>query len=326
MSMATQTPLEYYHKINRVNDLLLAAYRFEPKVTGTKWMVTELLDGDHLALYADYAKNIYKAASRNRFVYEDDHYGAANEIAFNHKAWLMEFSKSMQQPVVVYGTVIGGSYYGNAQGIPIIGKVQYSPINEFFIHDVKLNYGFVPYGRLELMAQRFGLDLAPPLYEGSFSTAICYPENKLSYVPFMRNLKPNYKNEMKGIVVRPVVSIVDKYNKPFILKKLNRKLDDSRIIGPKPKLHLTETLNDIAEHIMNEAMLENILDYTLTEIGAFDLADLSRVAGVFVQNILNNVAYVKYTLATNKEKNLINKELHRLAVHNINAILNKDAA
>jgi hypothetical protein len=321
-----KTHFEYYDKIEPVNDVNVNKYRTETRTYGQKWRVLEQVDGDHLALYADAKNEVYRAATRHRFLNEKDYHSDwLNQAKLNHR-WLMALSASMERPLITYGKMVGGMYKGKSLGKHIKTVCEYCPQNEYILHDIKVKEGFLSQNEVKLLADKFHLGTAPILYEGQFSKAICYPENKLSMIPFMFSQDPIYTNQMKGIIIRPVYDMcLNGTSKHMLLKKLNRSyIGKSLITVTKPVL--TSIIIEIAQYMDNEAMKLNLLDKVIIEGVAFSSADIGKITGQYTQSVIDTVRYLKYNMLLKEERKLVHLELNRIIAKRLTMLLSTKAA
>lgn len=313
-------PILYaYAKIESISDSLRNSYNSCENSHKCDWYASEMIDGAHLALYSDASSNTIRAATRKRFLNDKDIYYNFKEHIALHKDWLHELSKMLNQPIIVYGKIAGGKYGKQGMGVHVPSVCEYSIHNDFIIHDVKTPNGFIACHELESLAKKYLLTLAPKLYVGSFAKIWSFPENNLSVIPFEHDLPVNLKNEMKGIVVRPIYSMLC-YNKRIIAKKLNRKYIGKNITINKEVPVLTKELKEIAEYINNIALTLNIVDAVISINGGFNYGEIDKLAGKCTQKAIERIAYDRYKLLDADRKNLVNKELNNLAKEQLLAI------
>lgn len=301
---------DYYPSIDNINDSLRTRYVSSNMPIKCDWYITEMLDGAHLALYANHKEGFFAAASRNKFLSDTDSYYNYKETAALHKTWVMALSKLVKSPITVYGTMIGGKYKNQSLGTKINSVCEYMPHNDFVVHDIKMIGGFISGKELITCSQRHTFTLAPILYHGNFSKVWNYPENNLSAVPFLQELPIKLSNEMKGIVVRPIFSL-KAHHSFMIAKKLNRKY-----IGKKEDatpLIVTDLLVEIADEMENKATKLCILDAIMIACEGFDFAEINKIAGRYAQRIISQVDNLEYNALTLNEKYLVNRELNRIA-------------
>lgn len=317
--------LKHYPKIPTLNSAVMNRFYNHSKTKEIDWLVTEFIDGDHMALYADHKTKEFRIATRNRFLDNHDSYSCTGDISHLYKEWALTLSGKENTPIIVYGKAVGGTYNNHYKGIPIKTVCEYLDFNEFIIHDIMLpGLGFVGLDTLEKIAADCAVRTAPILYHGVYSNACGFPEDKLSAVPFMCGMEPKYDNEMKGIVIRPLYDLTHGLDR-VIMKKLNRKY-----IGRKPEVKketlLTDTLVEIAVYIDSTAMRLRTLDSVIAESGSFTYEDVKKVSGKFVLASLDKVSYVKYNLLDRIEKHLVHKELNRIAEDRLRTLLRLGSA
>lgn len=317
--------LKHYPKIPTLNTMLMNRFSHHPQTKNVDWLVTEFIDGDHMALYADAKIKEFKVATRNRFLERHDSYSCVGDIYHLYKDWAMTFSGKENTPVVVYGKAVGGGYDNIYKGVPIQTVCEYLEFNEFIIHDIMLpGKGFIGLDMLEKVSTDYTLRTAPILYYGDYVKCCGYPEDRLSAVPFMCGQDPLYDNEMKGIVIRPLHDLTHGIER-VILKKLNRKY-----IGKKPEPRketvLTDTLVEIAAYIDSEAMRLHVLDAVINATGLFTYTDVKKIAGRLVLSTLDKVNYIKYNMLNRTEKHLVHKELNKIAEDKLRTLLRLGSA
>lgn len=316
--MEDSVGFKMYPQIEVANDLVAHKIRSHPDTLNVSWAVTEFIDGDHLAIYANHKHNEFKASARAKEInISSTTYSDAKDVIKMHRDWLMEFSRELGSAVTIYGKMVGGHYGTDTKrGIWISSACEYMPTNDYIIHDIKVPAGYIGLTELEQIGKKYLLTTVPVLFRGKFASANCYPEDNLSMVPFIKKLPVNYDNEMRGIVIRPIVDLYIN-NKLVIVKRMNRKYSAT---SAKP-LTINETLIDIAQYMDAQAMLSNVFDAALVECGSWGKNDISRVAGKYVQILLDNVTYIKYSFLKKNEKNLVHKELNSIALQRLRKLI-----
>lgn len=303
--------LQKYHKIVNINSHVLSKFRGVTNTHKCDWAVTEMVDGDHLAFYADKATNFFKASTRKRFLKDSDIYSVWKETVELHKEWIMAVSQKLDSPIIVYGKLIGGSYKGKSKGCKIKTVAQYCTHNDFVIHDIKVKGNFIAMHELENLARTYQLTIAPILWKGAFNKVQGFPENRLSAIPFLYELPVIWTNEMKGVVMRPIYAMHVGCNQ-LIMKKLNRDYIQQRTHVYVP-VTLTELLMEVAEDMIEEAERLTLLTKVITANNGYSYNDIDKLTGKFVKLVLDKVIIVKYNALTNKERSLVHKELNKYA-------------
>lgn len=311
----------YFTKIQKVNDIITATYTKHHQAKFADWYVTELVDGQHLALYANHSTNEFQVANRARFLdlahEEDRDYACIDAIIPLYKEAMMQLSKRKRSPITFFGVVTGGRYAGTYKGTVIDTVCDYMDYNDFIIHDVKIASSYLGIMALEKLAQDAVLNIAPVLYKGKLQEAYCYPENLLSAVPFMSqfDMPIVFNNEMKGVVIRPSYDItID--NRRAIIKKINPKYLTSDVV-----IVSNATLMEIANYIDGEAEKLGVMSAVINAIGNVGYGQVDKVAGRYVSTAVDKVSYIKYTLLEKKQRKVVNKELSKLAKDKLLAIL-----
>lgn len=309
-----------YPKIQPINDLALQRYRTDFQTLQNDWYVTEMIDGLHLALYADMATGFFRAACRKRFLHEHDNYGVWKDIVKTHKAWVQSLSHKLNCPIIIYGKMTGGIYKGESKGTIIKSVCEYSTDNEYFIHDIMLPSGFLSREELKESTDSVAVSPVPVIFKGTFAKANTYPENKLSLVPFLNYLDASYANEMKGIVIRPNCDLYNDKER-MILKKINRTYVGSNRHIRARKTEITPTITNIAVYMENQATQKSMMDIAINHMGAFEEYDIPKLVGRYVSYLLDHVTYIKYNMLTKPQKHMVRKELNRLATKKLNNLL-----
>lgn len=309
-----------YPKISPLNTSIMNRFSEHPQAKACDWVVTEFIDGDHLAMYADYKTKEFKLATRNKFIQSYMNYSCSAEIGELYKDSLLKLSDKEDSPIVVFGKLIGGHYANKTAEIFIKTVCEYGQFNDVIIHDIYIpKIGFIGLDVLEQLGETYTFRTAPILYHGEYVHCCGFPENSLSAVPFMVGEKPLFDNEMKGIVIRPVYDMFMRKDR-MLMKKLNR-----RYIGKldmkKKKPELTNTLTDIAAYMHNESMQLGVLNKIITEYGEFNYVEVKRVAGRYVANTIDKVPYIKYNMLDKLGKHLVHKELARIAEDKLREIV-----
>lgn len=310
--------VQSYAKLPYLDNILLQRYRQNPTARDMKWVVMEMLDGDHLALYANAQLQTFKAATRKRFLAKEEDYSDCKETIAMHRDWVVRLSTQLKRQIIVYGKMVGGHYKEATFGKNIKTVCEYMPHNDFIVHDIKTNEGFLSHYELLKIADINLVTLTPTLYEGKLDEVIKCPANQLSTIPFLHNLAVNYKNEMKGIVIKPKYEL-KLSNDRVIFKRLNKRYIGKEVI--KPRVEITEALLDIAAIMHQEAMTLDILDSTIIEVGGLSHTHVNHVAGLYVSSLLDIVNYIKYNILTVDQKRIVNSELNRLALLSLRTLL-----
>ena len=313
-----------YPNIEDINDQVRNRYYNCENSHKCDWYVSELIDGVPFIFYTDYKTKEVKVGNGKAFLKKDDNYYDWDEVLKLHREWLIDASTQYQQDLIVYGKLVGGKYKDQKLGVHIPSVCEYAVHNDFVVHDVQNTDGFASLMDLEIIADKNILTMAPVLFKGSFIKSWCFPENNLSALSFQYELPINFKNQMKGIVVRPLYHMLCQ-NKMIIAKKLNKMY--TNVIGShdtddrKKEVPLTDLeIKQIASFIFNISTNMNLIDIVISVNGGFNHGEIDKLSGKHTQLLLDKVNYIKYNLCSSKQQNEINIELNALAREKLLAI------
>lgn len=315
-----------FKKYESVPDLIegnIHSYTLNNNLNKLNWYVTELIDGDPLALYCDAKKGVYKGATKYRFLEDNENYSCAQLILELYKDFAFKFSELKKAPVIFYGMLMGGKYGDKKKGAHHVPTAcEYAAYNDFIVHDIVINNVFIDLSELEKIAVKHTLNIAPVLYKGHADKCFNFPANLLSAVPFTTKLPTNYTNEMLGVVVRPSVEVTigdfrvlsKKRNKLYVR---TTKVNETKILEG---INMT-TIDNIAIEMENQAVNINVMGALSGFSNEFNQANINYLTGKYVKALLDKVIYHKYSLLTSDEKHLVHKELNNLARPKIIAIV-----
>jgi hypothetical protein len=305
-----------YHSIENRSIELFNKYAQDERTSKLEWYVTEKVQGTHLALYANEATEDFRATDANVWLAEADHYCGWKQHAADNRKWIMALSAAVKCPVAVYGVMSGGKYGNLSSEDSFNTKVQYAPCTDFFVHDIFMfNNGLMSLMHMERIAKQYDVTVCPTLYKGTFSKAFNYPANKLSLVPFLYGCEVNYSNEMYGIVVRPVHSLLTSNNlKHIITRAYNPKYQSRALTIVRHAVVVDrELVTNIAEDMGESAYLAAVMDWTIAGIGGVTINDLALVCGKYVKNVIDNIEDKSYNDLNEESQKAVRKLLFRMA-------------
>lgn len=311
--------LEVFDRIEDATDALIEGFKVEKRSLYMDWAVEEFLDGTHLAIYVDGKNKEFKISYRSKFINEQAYDTGWKEVVRLYKSMYLEMSSALKVPVIIYGKLLGGRYGKTKMGHEIRTVCDYTPYNEFFVHDIKLPHGFMSVREREQTAEKYAIHTAPILYMGNIDKAIAYPNNKLSVIPFISSQTVMKDNEMRGTVIRPAFNLpVGGTGKRYITKRVN-----TRYVIYMPRKDATKhsVLVGIAQDLSIAATVEKLLDETIAEVGGYDRDTISVMAAKYVQNIVDIIPNVKYDLLNEEEQNEVKKQLNRMALTHLDTLL-----
>lgn len=311
-----------YGTISDRTDALIDLFKEHPRANSVTWVVQELMDGYPVALYADHLFNSFQVSNGSKFLSVQDKDYGWGAVARLFRKVALDYSHEVKMPVIIYGTLLGGSYPNVRNFGPKIPSVcEYAPHQEFVVHDIRFaaGYGhFINMFQLQNFSSKYAIKLAPILYSGNFGAAIKYPDNKLSALPFMHKLAVLKDNQMKGIVIRPAVELEDSTQYRMIMKSVNPKYAKVSVCADR--------IREIAASMFEVSYTDETIESAFIESGSWSLADADRVAGLLVKKMLDTATHVQYSYLINGDQNLVNKELNRLVKEAVVKMLQTEAA
>ena len=133
--------------------------------------------------------------------------------------------------VNVYTKIYGGIYKHPEVDIipsatPLIANLkeypEYIPMNDIIVYDMEVNGSFLNFDIVRSICEEAGLDCGVELHRGLLNTFANKLDLELSKVPGKFGLPPIDNNEMYGIIVRPVQTLLDGTENRLYLKKENK--------------------------------------------------------------------------------------------------------
>lgn len=295
------------------------------------WYVTEKVHGSNLSIWVK-GKEI-RVAKRTCFIDNDDNFYGFQKL----KEGLFLKAREMynllgRETVAIFGEIFGGIYphpvvTRNPQAKKVQKGVYYSPNNEFFVYDIKVDGRFVDFLDMQAVCRHCDILYAKTIFKGSFMECLNY-KNDFPSTIYKEFGLPEFKDNIcEGIVIRPNEARFLYNHSRIMLKskndKFKEKMEKPKI--KKDKVEFSDVMKEISDEqisMITEARYNNIVSH----IGGVARGDFGKLQGLlmkdineeFVKNIKLDVAYhslekreqktIKKT-ASKAVANLIRKQL-----------------
>jgi Rnl2 family RNA ligase len=206
---------------------------------GNEWVVTEKVHGTNFCYVVD--DESVRLGKRNGWT--DETFFSLKHTIEQFKPCAVSMFREVKQMMIDLGVPsqlktlrIYGELYGGWYSQEIFQKHQkkvqngtnYNPLNDFYAFDVHytLENGenrWMKYDQTTMnMLEKHGFFYARPLFVGSFEQAMAYNQIFNTTIPALKNLPPLAEPmEAEGIVIKPVVAIVNSNGQRVIFKKKN---------------------------------------------------------------------------------------------------------
>lgn len=302
-----------YSRIYDQTDTFIDQIELDKRIPLVQWCVLEKVWGAPIVFYANSKDGVFKTGNHNKFFEGNEDYYGWQEIAAKYRLAAMEMSKQVNNPIYVYGQIIGGKYRNEALGKLIQNKIQYHPFNDFLMHDIKLAQRHLPLFSVKAFSRKHSIPMVPILYVGTYDDALWYPNNKLSAVPFMFEHSAIKDNNMQGIVMKPIQDMY-RMDMRVIMKSLNKQYDEKENV-------MSVELMRVVDFMADQGLTETRLDAAIMDVGSTIPTAIPKIAGKYVQLMFDNMNYLKYNILNKEQQKLVNKELNKIAFQKVAMLL-----
>jgi len=295
------------------------------------FIVQEKVHGANFSFFTD-GKEI-KIAKRTAFIEDDEKFYNAHQILERYRKNVIDVFQKVKtihpdvETVVIYGELFGGGYKHKEvepvkDAIKVQKGVEYSPYNEFYAFDIKLNG--TTYLDTDLVNQIFdetGFFYAKILFQGTLEEALKFPNDFDSKIPAWLGLPEIENNMCEGTIVKALKTKYFGSGLRVILKNKNEKWTEKSKMVRKDRpiqkeVHFSENAQNIWEEIQKYATT-NRLNNVVSKIGEFDPKMIGKVIGLFSKDILEDFEKdfpnVFKTIEKEEQKR-INKKLNSLVI------------
>lgn len=265
-----------------------------------EYIVMEKIHGSNFSIWM--TADEVKFAKRSTFLKEDEDFFNYKEVYKKNKANLLKLfdsivSKYNSNEVVFHGELCGGSYeHRDVQRNPTAARVQrgvfYSPNNEFFIFDIKVDGKLLPVLEVDSLVKNSGLIPVPIIAKGSLYQCLDLDTNFVSMIPGKLKLPTIDDNIVEGIVIKPSTPQFLPNGARVIIKKKNEKFSEKstkkvpKVLTPEEieQLMLSKKIFLHVEPLITENRLRSVV----SKIGKVEAKDFGKILGLFNKDILED--------------------------------------
>ena len=295
------------------------------------FIVQEKVHGANFSFFTD-GKEI-KIAKRTAFIEDDEKFYNAHQILERYRKNVIDVFQKVKtihpdvETVVIYGELFGGGYKHKEvepvkDAIKVQKGVEYSPYNEFYAFDIKLNG--TTYLDTDLVNKIFdetGFFYAKILFQGTLEEALKFPNDFDSKIPAWLGLPEIENNMCEGTIVKTLKTKYFGNGSRVILKNKNGKWTEKSKMVRKDRPTQKEVLfSENAQNIWDEIQkyaTANRLNNVVSKIGEFEPKMIGKVIGLFSKDILEDFEKDfpnTFIIIEKEEQKRINKKLNSLVI------------
>lgn len=295
------------------------------------FIVQEKAHGANFSFFTD--GNEIKIAKRTAFIEKDEKFYNAHQILERYRKNITDVFQKVKtmypnvETVVIYGELFGGGYKHKEvdsakDAIKVQKGIEYSPNNEFYAFDIKLNG--TTYLDTDLVNQIFdetGFFYAKILFQGTLEEALKFPNDFDSKIPAWLGLPEIENNMCEGTIIKTLKTKYFGNGSRVILKNKNEKwTEKSKMIRKDRPIQKEVRFSENAQNIWNEISkyaTVNRLNNVISKIGEFEPKIIGKVIGFFSKDILEDFEkdFPKaFTTIEKEEQKRINKKLNSLVI------------
>lgn len=295
------------------------------------FILQEKVHGANFSFFTD-GKEI-KIAKRTAFIEKAEKFYNAHQILERYRKNVMNVFQKVKtihpdvETVVIYGELFGGGYKHKEvepvkDAIKVQKGVEYSPYNEFYAFDIKLNG--TTYLDSDLANQIFdetGFFYAKILFQGTLEEVLKFQNDFDSKIPAWLGLPEIENNLCEGTIVKTLKTKYFGNGSRVILKNKNEKWTEKSKMVRKDRptqkeVHFSENAKNIWDEIQKYATV-NRLNNVVSKIGEFEPKMIGKVIGLFSKDILEDFEKDfpnAFTTIEKEEQKRINKKLNALVI------------
>lgn len=283
---------------------------------GGEWCVMEKIHGANFSLWYNGAD--YKSAKRTAFLGNDGcGFFNSDEVKEKHESkvkaiwnviaesWDNEQFKTEENPngefkdLVLFGEIFGGVYNHpdverNVRATKVQKEVQYTPNNEFYCFDIKVNGTFLNHRKVETLCKFAGIFYAEMLFVGTLEECMNYKNDYNTTIPARLGFPEIEDNITEGNVIKPIESAYFWNGSRVILKNKNDKFKEKHDKGGKnkaPKVKEPIKFSEEAQKFADEIVLyvtENRLKNVLSKIGDINDKQFGLLMSAMNQDVMED--------------------------------------
>jgi Rnl2 family RNA ligase len=319
VKFSSYSNIENAYRLKFVNDII------ENGLAYGDWCVTEKIHGSNFSFYVDIA--CIKCAKRGNFIGDGEknfygHKDVLNYYNSNLCALFHMLSELYNIPedkleYILYGEIFGGLYpHKDVPKSKIATKVQrgvfYSPDNDFYAFDLKVNGSFVNFKIFEELMDVAGFLWAKSLFIGDMKSCLTYPNEFQTKIPEILELPTMENNICEGVVIKPLDARFFPSGDRVILKNKNDKFKEVSTKKSKQKIDGSSieliSLSDENKAVVADAesyITENRLRNVISKIGSVTNKDFGKLLGLFTQDVLKDFRKDKEDILSSIDKDRI---------------------
>jgi len=295
------------------------------------FIVQEKVHGANFSFFTD-GKEI-KIAKRTAFIEKDEKFFNAHQILERYRKNVIEVFEKVKtiypdiETVVIYGELFGGGYKHKEvdsvkDAIKVQKGVEYSPYNEFYAFDIKLNgTTYLDTDWVNQIFDETGFFYAKILFQGTLEEALKFPNDFDSKIPTWLGLPEIENNICEGTIIKTLKTRYFGNGSRIILKNKNEKwTEKSKMVRKDRPIQKEVRFSENAQNIWNEISkyaTANRLNNVISKIGEFEPKMIGKVIGFFSKDILEDFEkdFPKvFTTIEKEEQKRINKKLNSLVI------------
>ena len=298
-----------YNSIENADRTKIINYITEQGLSGGEWSVTEKVHGSNFSFYITSSE--IKVAKRTSFLGVGQKFFNFEEVLDDHLdrmkllfVLVSEFLNPKEADlsgddleIILYGELFGGTYpHEDVEAIPGSTKVQkgvfYSPLNNFYAFDMKVNGRFINTDIFEEIMEEVGIFYAKTLFKGTFEEALQYPNEFQTTLPKRLGLPEIENNVCEGVVIKPTSVKFFGSGDRVILKNKNEKFTEvshrkDKGVKVSENYDLSEEENFIyviALAYVTESRLRNVI----SKIGEVTDKMFGKLQGMFMKDVITD--------------------------------------
>lgn len=295
------------------------------------FIVQEKVHGANFSFFTD-GKEI-KIAKRTAFIEKDEKFFNAHQILERYRKNVIEVFEKLKtiypdiETVVIYGELFGGGYKHKEvdsvkDTIKVQKGVEYSPYNEFYAFDIKLNgTTYLDTDWVNQIFDETGFFYAKILFQGTLEEALKFPNDFDSKIPAWLGLPEIENNICEGTIIKTLKTRYFGNGSRIILKNKNEKwTEKSKMVRKDRPVQKEVRFSENAQNIWDEISkyaTANRLTNVISKNGEFEPKMIGKVIGFFSKDILEDFEkdFPKaFTTIEKEEQKRINKKLNSLVI------------
>lgn len=256
------------------------------------WVVEEKVHGANFSIW--FNGTDFKCAKRSGFIKPDESF-------FNYEMVLDKYRQNMIdlfnhltsndntiKGISIFGELFGGSYpHDDVEkvdgSINVQKKLFYSPNNDFYGFDIKVNNGeewnFLNVDVCNELFDKFGFFYAKPLFKGTLQECLDFNNLYETLLPTWLGLPTIDGNTCEGNIIKPNEVRFFFSGSRVILKNKNEKFTEKKnVIKERKIVEISDEANELVS-IAKSFITENRLGNVLSHMGEVTEKDFGKIIG-----------------------------------------------